>query len=60
MLVLTRRVGESIVIGDDIIIRVVSVDGNQVKIGTDAPKSVSVNRQDIYDRKQAEKLEAVK
>lgn len=60
MLVLTRRVGESIVIGDDIIVRVVSVDGNQVKIGTDAPKSVSVNRQEICDRKQAEKLEAVK
>jgi len=60
MLVLTRRVGESIVIGDDIVVRVVSVDGNQVKLGCSAPVSVSIDREEIYDRKQAEKLEAVK
>jgi carbon storage regulator len=55
MLILTRRVGESLIIGDDVVINVLGVKGNQVRIGVDAPKNVSVHREEIYDRIQAEK-----
>ena len=47
MLILTRRVGESIIIGDDIVITVLGVKGNQVRIGINAPKNVPVNREEI-------------
>lgn len=50
MLILTRKVGESLLIGDDIAITVLSVRGNQVKIGINAPKDVSVHREEIYQR----------
>jgi carbon storage regulator len=55
MLILTRRVGESLIIGDDVVVNVLGVKGNQVRIGVDAPKDVSVHREEIYDRIQAEK-----
>jgi carbon storage regulator len=54
MLVLTRKLGESIRIGDDIIIKVVDLDSRHVKLGIEAPKKVSVNRQEIYERIQKE------
>lgn len=55
MLILTRKVGESLLIGDDIAITILNVRGNQVKIGVKAPKEVSVHREEIYQRiKQAE------
>lgn len=55
MLILTRKVGENLLIGDDISITVLSVRGNQVKIGVDAPKDISVHREEIYHRiKEAE------
>ncbi|TDQ58132.1 carbon storage regulator CsrA [Mesocricetibacter intestinalis] len=54
MLILTRKVGESLLVGDDISITILNVRGNQVKIGVNAPKDVSVHREEIYQRiKQA-------
>ncbi len=50
MLILTRRVGETLMIGDDVSITVLGVKGNQVRIGIDAPKNISVHRQEIYER----------
>lgn len=55
MLLLTRRVGESLVIGDDVTVKVLGVKGNQVRIGVDAPKEVSVHREEIQHRINAEK-----
>ena len=50
MLILTRKVGESVLIGNDISITILSVRGNQVKLGVEAPKEVSVQREEIYQR----------
>jgi len=50
MLILTRRVGESVVIGNDVDVTVLGVKGNQVRIGVKAPKDVAVHREEIYQR----------
>ncbi len=55
MLILTRKVGERLMIGDDIAVTVLSVKGNQVRVGVQAPVSIAVHREEIYDRIQNER-----
>ncbi|WP_097460315.1 carbon storage regulator CsrA [Mangrovitalea sediminis] len=55
MLILTRRVGETLMVGDDVTVTVLGVKGNQVRIGVNAPKDVAVHREEIYQRIQREK-----
>lgn len=59
MLILTRRVGESIVVGDDIVLTVFEVRGDAVRIGIEAPRSVKVNRKEIYEEIQRSNAQAV-
>ncbi|MCP8617601.1 carbon storage regulator CsrA [Salirhabdus salicampi] len=58
MLVLTRKTGESIRIGDDIEVKIVDVDGDQVKIGISAPKNVDIYREEIYEQIERENEQA--
>ena len=55
MLILTRRVGETLMIGDEVSVTVLGVKGNQVRVGIQAPKSVAVHREEIYKRIQRER-----
>ena len=57
MLILTRRVHETIRIGEDVVVTVLSVEANQVKIGVAAPREVAVQRQEVYERIQGERVE---
>lgn len=55
MLILTRRIGETLVVGDEVTVTVLGVKGNQVRLGVNAPKDVAVHREEIYERIQKEK-----
>lgn len=57
MLILTRRVGESLMIGDDVTVTVLASKGNQIRIGIDAPRDVEVHREEIYERIHGESTE---
>ena len=55
MLILTRRIGENVIIGEDIKVAILGVKGNQIRLGIEAPKNVSVHREEIYDKIQRDK-----
>jgi carbon storage regulator len=58
MLILTRKVGETVVIGDNVTVAIIGVKGNQIRIGINAPKDVTVHREEIYERIRHEQLSA--
>jgi carbon storage regulator len=58
MLILTRRVGETVMIGDNVTVAIIGVKGNQIRIGINAPKDVPVHRKEIYERIRREQLPA--
>ncbi len=59
MLILTRRVGETLMIGDEVTVTVLGVKGNQVRIGVNAPRDVPVHREEIYERIKREQAEGL-
>ena len=58
MLILTRRVNEALMVGDEVTVTVLGVHGNQVRIGINAPKEVAVHREEVYDRIKYDRIKA--
>ena len=58
MLVLTRRIGETLMVGDEITVTILGINGNQTRIGINAPRDVAVHREEIYEKIQQEKMES--
>ena len=58
MLILTRRINETLMVGDDVTVTVLGISGNQVRIGVNAPRSVPVHRQEIYEKIKQKELSA--
>jgi carbon storage regulator len=56
MLILTRRVGETVVIGDNVTVAIIGIKGSQIRIGINAPRDVTVHREEIYERIRREQL----
>jgi carbon storage regulator len=56
MLILTRKVGQTVLVGDDVTVTIVGMDGNQIRIGIRAPKHVPIRREEIYERSRREHL----
>ena len=57
MLILTRKIGETLVIGDDVTLTILGIKGNQIRVGINAPKDVSIHREEVYLRIQEESNE---
>jgi carbon storage regulator CsrA len=53
MLILTRKIGETLMVGDNVTVKVLSVKGNQIRLGVEAPRNISVHREEVYERIQA-------
>lgn len=60
MLILTRKLGEQITIGDEITVKLLEIKGNQVRLGIEAPRHVSIHRQEIYERIRSENIQSGK
>jgi len=60
VLVLTRKSGQSIRIGDDIVVKIIDIDGSQVKIGIEAPKGIPIFREELYEKLKESNIEALK
>jgi len=60
LLVLTRKSGQSIRIGDDIVVKIIDIDGSQVKIGIEAPKGIPIFREELYEKLKESNIEALK
>jgi carbon storage regulator len=59
MLVLTRRVGEALIVGNDVSVTILGVKGNQIRIGVNAPRNVTVHREEVYERIRREQRPAI-